>query len=57
MEVPPELVRILETDPDPDIALLGVDEVIDLLEMCDKFLFINERCRQEFFEVLGVSNE
>ncbi len=56
MEVPAELARRLETDLDPDLALLGVDEVIDLLEMCDKFLFINERCRQELFEVLGVSN-
>jgi hypothetical protein len=41
METPPELVRILETDPDPDVAMLGVDEVIELLETANRLAYLN----------------
>ena len=56
METPTGLVRILERDPDPDVALLGVDEVIDLLETARSLAFLNEQGRQLLIEALGVAN-
>ena len=54
METPAQLVRLIENDPDPEVAILGVDEVLDLIELADKLIYVNRQTQQLIRESLSL---